>query len=168
MIFSGARLSNGAGGAAISRRVVMISGRFKIDSGAAQMRKVRVVGGTPADVRGRQFFLSMAGRVPGRLVPRGLLRSRTRARENVRLVVPKSKDAERRSAAEVKPEPLEQRLKRLTRDARLAGMRLLVALQGKSSKSLSELGERLQGETDDMPKYSRLLSPRGHGRGASI
>jgi hypothetical protein len=140
------------------RRVVLQSarcddrGHFKIDLVPAQM-PVRVVAGTPADARGAARSL----RTDGFLVDSSLdvYFDPGEVRENVRLVA-QSEKSEPRSAAQAKPEPLEQRLKKLTRNARLAGMRVLVALEGTSSKSLSELGERWQGQPDEIFRYLPL------------
>jgi hypothetical protein len=53
-------------------------------------------------------------------------------------------------------EPLEARVKRLTRDVRLAGMRLLLVLQGDSSKSVERLSTQVV-DYEDLPDVLRYL-----------
>jgi hypothetical protein len=78
-------------------------------------------------------------------------------RENVTLEV-ETTNSERQAAAggNSQRESLEDSLKRMTRDARLAGMRLLVVLLGDPSKSTSDWTDRVL-DSDEPPELLRYL-----------
>ena len=116
-----------------------MQGRFKIDLVPAQMR-VRIVAGTPADARGKQFSLWPE-------------RFRVDATQDVYL---EPERAGKRAACAGRRHPvdsdsgtadaaraLEARLKRTTEDARLEGLRVLVVLIGDTHKTFEEALERL-------------------------
>jgi hypothetical protein len=117
-----------------------MQGRFKIDLVPAQMR-VRIVAGTPADARGKQFSLW-----PERFrvdATQDVYLEPGEARENVRLVQDVATPSTQTPEQQTPRAPLERRLKRTTEDARLEGLRVLVVLIGDTHKTFEEALERL-------------------------
>jgi hypothetical protein len=127
-------------------------GRFKLDAVPARA-PLEIYTGTPANARETAFSMRAKrfqsdGELDFYLDP-------GEARENVRLVaITRSADGSRR----VKPprEPVEAHLKRRIRDVRLAGMRLLVILQGDASKAVAEFTATVRG-SDEPPELLRYI-----------
>jgi hypothetical protein len=116
--------------------------------------RVRIVAGSPAGARGEQF-----SQFPGRFRVDTTLDAffdAGEARENVRLVIPTEDPSARDAPA--KFEPLEQHVKRLTRDTRLAGMRLLACLEGEAAKNDGDPGQggMLDGNLPALARYLPL------------
>ena len=131
-------------------------GRFKFDSVPVQM-PLSIYAGEPASARGRPFETR----------PREFRIDSTlefyldpgEVRENVKLVARPRNLEGQAAAARVNPapEPLEPHVNRLTRDARLAGMRLLVVLQGDASKRAGELTSQLL-DSEELPEILHYLT----------
>ncbi len=124
-------------------------GRFKIDLVPAEMR-VRVVAGSPAEARGKQFALW-----PDRFrvdVSQDVYLEPGEIRDNVRLVA--LPDPSSTPTPEQESRELEQSLKRVQEEAAREESRMLVVLEGEMPKRDSDVTQRLF-EADVPPAFSR-------------
>jgi len=125
-------------------------GRFELDPVPAEA-SLQVLAGTPASARGTAFSVrSDRFQIDGDL---SFYLDAGERRENVRLVASqRTADGSRRARPR---EPVEAHLKRRIRDARLAGMRLLVILRGDASKAVADFTALLR--NSDEPEMLRYL-----------
>jgi hypothetical protein len=132
-------------------------GRFRLDAVPSQ-RPVSLYSGEPASARSaaltkrtNEFHIDAID---------SIYLDTAEKRQGVRLVADLSSSTESaatRPAARKTTVPLEPQLKRLTRDARLAGMRVLVVLEGDASKSVERMSTQVV-DYEDLPDVLRYLT----------
>jgi hypothetical protein len=129
-------------------------GRFRFDAVPAQMA-LQLFAGAPASARAAALsHRSPAFRIDS---TEEFYLNAGEVRENVRLEAePANDDGRPSGSGKSRDDPMEVHLKRAARDVRLAGMRLLVVLQGDSSKSVKELTDRIV-DADEPAEMLRYL-----------